>query len=119
MEELSIKGICISKDVVATIVAQAAEKVEGVARVGQNPIASSLISVFTAQPQEQEIAVESDVRDDKFVITVHATVFFGYQLVELAEDIREAVANSVLEQIGIEVAEVNVCIDGLVFPKEK
>ena len=119
MEELSIKGICISKDVVATIVSQAAEKVEGVARVGQDPITSSLISVFTATPQEQEIAVESSVIDDKFSITVHATVFFGYQLVELAEQIRQAVNKAVLEQIGIEVAEVNVCIDGLVFPKEK
>ena len=43
--ELSIAGINVSKDVVATIVSMAAERVVGVASVGENAITSSLISV--------------------------------------------------------------------------
>ena len=45
--EIVISGIGVSKGVVSTIVSLAASKVEGVASVGGNDIASNLISVFT------------------------------------------------------------------------
>ena len=118
MSELRIKGMGIAQDVVATIVTLAAESVEGVAHVGENVITSSLISVFSSTPIQNEVAVESEVVDDKLKITVHLAVFFGYQFKDLADQCRQAIAEAVLAQIGVEVAEVNICIDSLVFPKE-
>ena len=56
--ELFVSGIGISKDVVSTIVGIAARRVEGVASVGGNDIASSLISVFTSRSVSPEKAVE-------------------------------------------------------------
>ena len=47
--EIILSGIGISKSVITTIVSAAAERVTGVARVGGNDIASSLISVFTSK----------------------------------------------------------------------
>ena len=41
--ELVIAGIGVSRNVVSTIVSTAAERVEGVASVGENAIASGLI----------------------------------------------------------------------------
>ena len=56
--ELRVSGIGISKSVVSTIVSLAASKVDGVASVGGNDIASSLISVFTSRTVPQESAVD-------------------------------------------------------------
>lgn len=115
--ELFVGGIGISKSVIATIVSQAAQRVEGVASVGGNVITSSLISVFTkAKPTGP--AVESEIVDGKLRICIHLAVFYGYPFTKLAQSVREAIAGAVSEQIGIEVAAIDVCIDSLVFPKE-
>jgi len=116
--ELVISGIGVSKNVVATIVSLAAERVEGVASVGSDPIASSLISVFTAKPVSNEPAVESEVVENKLVVSVRLSVFYGYPLTKLAADVRNAVAAAVKSQMGVEIGRVDVCIDNLVFPKE-
>jgi uncharacterized alkaline shock family protein YloU len=91
---------------------------EGVASVGENAIASGLISVFTAKPVSNEPAVESDVVDDKLVVSVRLSVFYGYPFTKLAADVRSAVAAAVKSQMGVTVGKVDVCIDNLVFPKE-
>lgn len=115
--ELFIGGIGISKNVIATIVSQAAQKVEGVASVGGNVITSSLISVFT-KSQPSGPAVESEVVDGKLKVSIHLSVFYGYPFTKLAASVREAIATAMTEQVGIEVSSIDVCIDGLVFPKE-
>ena len=116
--ELVISGIGVSRGVVSTIVSMAAERVEGVASVGENAIASGLISVFTAKPVSNEPAVESYVEDNKLMVSLRLSVFYGYPFTKLAEDVRQAVAAAVNSQMGVEVGCVDVCIDNLVFPKE-
>lgn len=116
--ELTIDGIGVSMDVVRTIVSLAAERVEGVASVGTRAFASGLISVFTAKPPSSEPAVEASVEDEKLAVTVHLSVFYGYQFTKLAQDVRQAVAEAVASQMGMEVCRVDVSIDGLVFPRE-
>ena len=116
--ELSVSGIGISKSVVSTIVSLAAKRVPGVAFVGGNDIASSLISVFTSRTVSPDAAVESFVEEDALHVVVHLAVFYGYPFTKLAADVREAVAQAVTEQIGVDAAAVDVCIDSLVFPKE-
>lgn len=116
--ELVISGIGVAKSVVATIVSMAAEHVEGVASVGENAIASGLISVFTARPVSSEPPVESSVEDDKLMLSIRLSVFYGYPFTKLAADVRRAVAAAVSSQMGVEVGSVDICIDNLVFPKE-
>ena len=45
-------------------------------------------------------------------------LYGGYPFKKLAEAVRAAVAHVIDAQVGVEVARVDVCIDGLVFPKE-
>lgn len=117
--ELEISGIGVSQSVVSTIVSQAAMRVEGVASVGENAIKSSLISVFTSRPVSDVPAVESEVIDGKLCTSIRLSVFYGYSFTKLAEDVRFAIASSIKSQMGVEVGTVDVCIDHLVFPKEK
>ena len=55
---------------------------------------------------------------DKLALTVRVVVFFGYPFKKLAEAVRAAVVAAIDAQVGVEVERVDVCIDGLVFPKE-
>lgn len=116
--ELFISGIGISRNVVSAIVSHAAERVAGVAMVGDKDIASSLVSVFTKNANPVPEPVESSVVDDKLNIIVHLAVFYGYPFTKLAEEVRRAVAEAIRGQVGYEVGTVDICIDSLVFPKE-
>ena len=90
------------------------------ASVGQRATASNLVSVFfaTGQVATDAETVEADVVDGGLHVTVHLTVLYGYPFTQLAAAVREAVAQAVREQMGVEVAAVDVCIDSIVFPKE-
>ena len=116
--ELFIAGIGISKNVIQTVVTLAAQKVEGVARVGGNDITSNLVSVFTSRSIAPDRTVESCVEDDKLHVVVHLAVFYVYPFTKLATAVREAIAVAIASQIGVEVGQVDVSIDSLVFPKE-
>ena len=117
--ELRIAGMGVASSVVSTIVAAAAEKVEGVASIYGRDIASGLIAMLTSKSQPTTDAVECEVaEDDSLVVSVHLAVFFGYPFTKLAAEVRTAVAEAVDAQIGVRVSRIDVCIDELVFPKE-
>ncbi len=93
-QEIKIDGIGISPDVLTAIVSRA-------------------VSDVASEP-----AVETEVVGDKLALTVRVVVFFGYPFKKLAETVRAAVVAAIDAQVGVEVERVDVCIDGLVFPKE-
>lgn len=117
-EEIRIAGIGIAPEVLGVIVTRAVESVEGVASVGVRDLATNLVSMLSARTSPSGPAVEASVVNDRLALTVHVTVFFGYPFKQLAESIRAAVAKAIDAQVGVEVVSVDVCIDGLVFPKE-
>lgn len=117
-EEIKIAGIGIAPEVLSAIVSRAVEGLEGIASVGVKDLATNLVSMFSAKTVQQGPSVETSVVDDKLALTVHVTVFYGYPFKQLAESIRAAVAKAIDAQVGVDVERVDVCIDGLVFPKE-
>lgn len=117
--EITVAGMGISNNVISTIVASAAEKVEGVASIYGKDIASGLKALLQSKPQPSTNAVECSVAaDDSLELVVHLAVFFGYPFTKLAEDVRTAVAKAIDAQIGVSVSKIDVCFDELVFPKE-
>ena len=79
--ELVISGIGVSEEVTTTIVRMAAEKVAGVASVGERDlleeIRSGLVSLFTQQPAVVAHPVTCTKTEDGLVIDVHVTVFLA------------------------------------------
>ena len=117
--EIIVSGIGIAPEVIGVIVSRAAEEVEGVASVGEKNLASNLVSMFSTRSAPAAPAVEATVTaDDRLAVTVRLGVFFGYPFKKLAESVRSVVAHAIDAQVGVGVARVDVCIDGLVFPKE-
>ena len=118
-EEIRVNDLVVAPEVVETIVRLSAEKVEGVAAVGQPGELNGLFSFFSQKKADPAVpAVTLKIVDSKLDITVHLAVLFGYSFVTLAHSVRELIAKSVESQVGIEVAAVNVYIDSLLFPKE-
>lgn len=117
--EIKIDGIAIAPEVLSIIVSRAVEGVEGVASVGTRDLATNLVSMFSSKSASpSQPPIEAVVEDDKLHLTVRVAVFFGYPFKDLAEVIRTATVKAVDAQIGVPVSAVDVCIDGLVFPKE-
>lgn len=119
-QEIKIDGIGISPDVLTAIVSRAVSDVEGIASVGVKDLATNLVSMMlSSKAPASEPAVEAEVvQDGKLALTVRVVVFFGYPFKKLAEAVRAAVVAAIDAQVGVEVERVDVCIDGLVFPKE-
>ncbi|MBY4798089.1 Asp23/Gls24 family envelope stress response protein [Collinsella sp. AGMB00827] len=117
-EEISIAGIGIAPEVLMTLIARAVEEVAGVASVGSRDLAANLVSMLSARKPSTEPAVEVSAQGEELCVRVRVTVFFGYRFQELASQVRAAVASAVDAQVGVGVSEVDVVIDGLVFPKE-
>ena len=117
-QEIYISGIGIAPEVIGAVVTRAVEEVEGIASVGVKDLATTLVSMFQSRSAPAAPAVEAEVVNDQLALTVHVVVFFGYPFKKLAEAVRAAVAHVIDAQVGVEVARVDVCIDGLVFPKE-
>jgi len=117
--EIKIDGIAIAPEVLSIIVSHAVEEVEGVASVGVNDFATNLVSMFSARSSQPTVPpIEVTVEDGKLHLTVRVTVFFGYPFKKLAEAVRSACVKAIDGQVGVGVSAVDVCIDGLVFPKE-
>lgn len=117
-QEIYISGIGIAPEVLAAVVSRSVEEIEGIASVGVKDLATNLVSMLSARSTAAAPSVETEVVDDQLAITVHLVVFFGYPFKKLAEVVREAVVHAIDAQVGVSVARVDVCIDGLVFPKE-
>ena len=100
-QEIKIDGIGISPDVLTAIVSRAVTDVEGIASVGVKDLATNLVSMMlSSKAPASEPAVEAEVIGDKLALTVRVVVA------------------AIDAQVGVEVERVDVCIDGLVFPKE-
>lgn len=115
--EIEMKDFAISNNVIDSIVTSAVEEIEGVAYVMGHNAASNILSLITNKAPDPTDFITSEAVGDKVSVTVPVAVFFGYEFPELAEKIRIATAEALNTQIGVEVSEVNVVIDQLIFPK--
>jgi uncharacterized alkaline shock family protein YloU len=114
-EKLMNEGLTIAPGVIETIVSLSVAQVDGVARVGA-PRLSQGASARSKRHPAQGILIMAD-DDEQIIVAVHVQIFYGYRLQEVAEKIRLAVADTLSGQVGIEVATVDVYVDGIQFPE--
>lgn len=111
--ELNVDGMSLAPGVVETIISIAANEVDGVASVGSYA-ASGIRSLLAAKPSTA--GIETVVDDDgKLFVTLHVEVYHGYVLPDLAAVLRQSIADALLVQVGVEVAGVDIYVDGIQF----
>ena len=114
MADLNVEGASVAPGVVETIVALAANEVEGVAGVG-SPATNGLFTILGGgKPPTQGIEVEAG-DDDKLNVSVRLWVKSGQILPDVAAAVRRAIADAVQTQVGAQVAAVDIFIDGVQF----
>ena len=111
-----IDGITIAPGVVETIISLAAAEVPGVAGVGSADTISSIFAAFNAGKAVPTNGINVQIAEDETVtIDIDIRASYGNRLVDIADAVRNAIADALSGQIGVEVAEVNVHIDALSF----
>lgn len=113
MTDLNIDGLAIAPGVVETIVSLAASSVDGVQSVG-DPTTSGIMSMIGAKPSTSGVDIEVD-EDNNLHATVRLFVKSGHVLPDLANEVRSNIADAVHSQTGMNIASVDVFIDGISF----
>ena len=112
----TIDGITIAPGVVETIISLAAAEVPGVAGVGTAGAISTIKSAFNAGNAIPTNGVRIEPQGDKQVaVTISIQAYYGYRLVEIAENVRKAVADALAALIGVTASSVDVHVDALSF----
>lgn len=105
------KGISISEEVVATIAGIAAQEVKGVASMNANGIGEML--------GRKTKGVKVQIGDKDTVIDINVTVEYGARIPDIAWEVQNKVKTQVEKMTGLNVAAVNVHIQGVSVPKKK
>lgn len=112
-EEIRLEGLGVAPGVLDTIVTIATEGVDGVAAVGAPGIAG-LVQKGARKGAARAVDVCVD-EQGRISAKVHVQVHYGQKLREVAASVQTAVTDAIKSQVGVEVAEVDVYVDGLVF----
>jgi len=114
-DEVRLEGLGVAPGVLDTIVTVATEGVEGVAAVGAPGIAGL---VQKGSRKGTSRAVDVTVNEDgSLTAAIHVQAVYGFKLREVAAQVQAVVTDALSSQVGVDVAGVDVFVDGLVFPE--
>ena len=112
-DEIRLEGLGVAPGVLDTIVTMATEAVDGVAAVGAPGIAG-LVQKGARKGAARAVDVCLD-EEGGLTATIHLQVLYGHKLKDVASAVQQSVAEAVSSQVGVEVAAVDVFVDGIVF----
>lgn len=113
-DSLSDKNMTLAPGVIDTIISISAHEVDGVAFVGSRVSNGLMSRLGGGKPSTS--GIESTFDDDgKLHIVLHIEVEYGFVLPELASALRQAISDALLVQVGVEVASIDIFVDGIQF----
>ena len=115
-DKLTSENLTIAPGVVETIVSLAVNQTDGVAQVKAPRFSNGLVSALNKKHPAQGVIIMAD-DDGQVTVAIHVQIYYGYRLQEVAAKIRNAVTETMEGQAGIEVARVDVFVDGIQFPE--
>ncbi len=112
----NVGAVKIADEVVAIIAGLAASEVKGVAGMSGGFVGD--ISEFVGKKNPSK-GVKVEVGEKEAAVDVYVIVDFGVRIPEVANEIQRSVKNSIEKMTGLDVVEVNIHIQGVVFPDEE
>lgn len=103
----------ISRGAIATIVHDAVMESYGVVGMVPSTWRGSLVRAL-GQP-DPERGIEVEVHDEHIAITLYVVLEYGTRISEVAQNVMASVKFAVERALGMEVAAVNVYVQGLHF----
>ena len=114
VEEIGNIKICV--DVVSTIAGIAASEIKGV--YGMYTSFANGIAEKLGAKKNQTKGVKVEMEGEAVTIDLYIVVKYGIKIPELAWEIQESVKNNVETMTGLNVAKVNIHIEGVNFVKD-
>jgi len=105
-------SVLISEDVIAAIVSNAIAEVEGIAGMSAKP-GADIAEVIGRKGWSKGIKINID-KDNALYVDCNVNVCYGQNVVEVANAAQEAVAAAVESIAGVNVANVNVNVCGII-----
>lgn len=105
-------SVSISEDVITTIVAHAAEEVEGVVSLNFKP-GADIIEMIGKKGWAKGLKITIG-EDDVLTVDCNITVAYGQSVVSVAGAVQTAVTNALESMAGVKIAAVNVNVCGIV-----
>ncbi|HBR01625.1 MAG TPA: Asp23/Gls24 family envelope stress response protein [Ruminiclostridium sp.] len=113
----NIGEVKISADVITVIAHTVANEVEGVASMNAK-IADNISSVLGRKSPTKGVKVEIDDKKD-VTIDFYIVVDYGARIPDVAWRIQEQVKSAVESMTGMNVAAINIHVEGVSFEKDK
>ena len=107
-------SINISEEVISTIVKSAISEIEGVAGLS-NTAGAELAELIGLKTVSKGIKVQ--FVDDRIIIDLIINLCYGCNIVNTAKIVQEKLISVVQDSTGIEKADINVHVAGIVFEK--
>lgn len=111
LEKTSLGKIQIAPQVIEIIAKNSTIEVDGVASLNGR---FELTDLFGKNKTAAK-GVRVEIADSEIIVNISIIIKNGYRIPELADNIQESVKNSVETMTDLDVVEVNVYIDGIVF----
>lgn len=112
-EGSNVANMSLAPGVIDTIIGLAATEAKGVAAV-EVPAPSGIRGLFAPKASAPAISVEM-TEAGKAQVELHIRALYGYSLLEVAAEVRAAVADALLVQAGVETDRVDIFIDSIAF----
>lgn len=109
-------SIKIADEVVAIIAGLAATEVEGVAGMSGG-IAGGIAEMLGRKNLSKGVKVE--VGEKEAAVDIYVIVEFGVRIPDVALNIQQGVKQAIEGMTGLKVVEVNVHVQGVVFPQQE
>lgn len=104
--------VMISEDVVATIVAQSVEEVEGVAGLSVKP-GADIVDIIGKKNWGKGMRIVI-AEDNSLTVDCDILIAYGNSVVTIAQNVQETVASHLESMTGVKVSAVNVNVCGIV-----
>lgn len=114
-EQIKAGNLNISDDVLSTIANIAASEVEGVTAMSSG-IAGGIVEMFGKKPLGKGVKVEK--KEGEIKIDLFIVVNYGVRIPDVAWEVQDNVKRSVEAMTGLNVAQVNIHVQGVNFDSE-
>ena len=108
-----VENMSLAPGVMETIIRIAVSDVDGVVGVC-SPATRGPRKLFAPKPVAPGVEATMD-ENGNANIALHLTVTYGYVLPDVAAQVREAVAEALVTQVGVGVNSIDVYIDNIAF----
>lgn len=105
-------SVCISEEVVASIVADALNEVEGIGAMSQN-VTGQITEQLTGKKALRGVHVSQ--HGEEIALEIYLLVRYGYPIPDVARRVQESVGAAVSAMTGFSVKAVNVHVSGISF----